>query len=568
MSRDPFLAQVLPPSATATAQAAPAAAVEIVTALGSSVVAVDQLAPAPARSSRARLCAVLGGGLLLAAATTFAIGVHDAARDARDRTRWHDQGRPAWAFHETRHTVSADALALGGALGGLGLCAASLLLSRRPARTAFKVGVGDGVDVALADAGRDHTLVKADGHGGFVVDIAGLAGELRGPGRAVSLAELQAAGTVEIPVRTDTHVRTQLGRTTFHVRGLHAPARPVGPAPFLAEKRGLTFLAGSIAAHTLLLGLMSMASPDQASVASELDVDEANQMIAVTNSLEEPPPPPPVDGAENGGTATIKGETSMALTDGTLGHPDGSTNPARLQVANRGEHQLSSAEALAVASNSGVLAAFAAIGPIKTLDGFQIASGMDDIDFTGGPDGSGDGAPVGSFGWGVSGFGVGCGTADHTLCQGVHAGPYGTLGDPRGNGHDYHLLPGNGPGPGHRVAAVPKVNVGKPTACSDDDPCLDPQMIRRYIHRNIEKISYCYEKELLGRPSLEGTVTANFTLNGNGVVVDSRAAGVDPNVSSCIAGVISTISFPKVGGTGIYPIKYPFVLRPTGQGNG
>ena len=257
----------------------------------------------------------------------------------------------------------------------------------------------------------------------------------------------------------------------------------------------------------------------------------------------------------------------MALTDGTLGHPDGSHNPAKLQVADRGgEHQMSREQAIAAASRAGVLGAMDFAGPVRTFDGANIATGMDEIDFAGAlQGGGGDGAPVGSFGWGVSGFGVGCGTADNKLCQGYKAGAYATIGEPGGRGHDLRTLPGFGPGPARRTSTAPTTNLGKPTACSADDPCLDEAIIRRYMRRNIEKISYCYEKELLGDARLEGTVTANFTLNGNGAVIESRASGVSPAASSCIASVISNIKFPKVGGTGIYPIKYPFNLRPAGR---
>jgi hypothetical protein len=119
--------------------------------------------------------------------------------------------------------------------------------------------------------------------------------------------------------------------------------------------------------------------------------------------------------------------------------------------------------------------------------------------------------------------------------------------------------------PGRRVSQVPTVKLNPPVACAADAPCLDKAIIRRYVKRNIEKITYCYEKELLANPGLEGTVTVNFTLNGNGRVLESKASGVDPTVSSCIAQVVSNIQFPKLADAGIYPIKYPFALRPAGR---
>ena len=51
-----------------------------------------------------------------------------------------------------------------------------------------------------------------------------------------------------------------------------------------------------------------------------------------------------------------------------------------------------------------------------------------------------------------------------------------------------------------RTAAVPTVSIGQPNAQGD----LDKAIIRRYIKRNIQKITYCYEKQLLAKPGLGG----------------------------------------------------------------
>jgi hypothetical protein len=190
-----------------------------------------------------------------------------------------------------------------------------------------------------------------------------------------------------------------------------------------------------------------------------------------------------------------------------------------------------------------------------------------DIDITGGIiDGGGTGAPAGSFGWGIRGQGLGCGTPDGKNCEGQRVGPYATIGwEGRDYAGPFSQRPGQPGRPGDRVAKAPPVKLGPPVACTQDAPCLDKEIIRRYVKRNIQKITYCYETQLLANPGLEGTVMVNFTLNGNGRVIDSNASGVDPAVSSCIASVVSNIRFPKVGDDGIYPIKYPFQLRPTGR---
>ena len=55
----------------------------------------------------------------------------------------------------------------------------------------------------------------------------------------------------------------------------------------------------------------------------------------------------------------------------------------------------------------------------------------------------------------------------------------------------------------------PQLRIGTPQAVGD----LDKAIIRRYIKRNINKITYCYEKALLATPGLEGTVTTQFFIS-------------------------------------------------------
>lgn len=45
--------------------------------------------------------------------------------------------------------------------------------------------------------------------------------------------------------------------------------------------------------------------------------------------------------------------------------------------------------------------------------------------------------------------------------------------------------------------------------------------------------------------TLAGTVSVDFTIGPTGAVPTSRATGVDSHVSSCMAAVISAITFPE-----------------------
>jgi hypothetical protein len=103
----------------------------------------------------------------------------------------------------------------------------------------------------------------------------------------------------------------------------------------------------------------------------------------------------------------------------------------------------------------------------------------------------------------------------------------------------------------------PQLRIGTPQAVGD----LDKAIIRRYIKRNINKITYCYEKALLATPGLEGTVTTQFFISPTGSVSTASATGVSPEVASCVAGVIKAIEFPKPRGGGGVQVNYPFTFR-------
>jgi hypothetical protein len=148
---------------------------------------------------------------------------------------------------------------------------------------------------------------------------------------------------------------------------------------------------------------------------------------------------------------------------------------------------------------------------------------------------------------------VGYGQADKTE-WGV--GPTkATLADP---GAGFGPGVGNGySGPPNRTPPAPTARIGVPTATGGD---LDKAIIRRYIKRNIQKIQYCYERELLSKPKLAGTLTVSFTIGGDGLVPKSTAKGVDPTVATCVAGVIKGIEFPRPKDGKALEVNYPFTF--------
>ena len=118
---------------------------------------------------------------------------------------------------------------------------------------------------------------------------------------------------------------------------------------------------------------------------------------------------------------------------------------------------------------------------------------------------------------------------------------------------------GSGGGSGQQ-SRVPTTSFGLPVAVGE----LDKLAIRRSIKPNLQKIQYCYEKQLLSRPALAGRVVVQFYILPSGRVASAAASGVDPEVASCVAGVIKAIAFPKPGHGGV-AVVYPFMFR---NGNG
>ena len=104
------------------------------------------------------------------------------------------------------------------------------------------------------------------------------------------------------------------------------------------------------------------------------------------------------------------------------------------------------------------------------------------------------------------------------------------------------------------------MRIGRASATGD----RDKQIVRRYIRRKLTRIKYCYEKQLLVRPGLEGTVVTTFRIEASGAVVDVEAEGIDEKVSGCIEAVIGSIKYPEAATAGTTEVSYPFEFTPTG----
>jgi tetratricopeptide (TPR) repeat protein len=138
---------------------------------------------------------------------------------------------------------------------------------------------------------------------------------------------------------------------------------------------------------------------------------------------------------------------------------------------------------------------------------------------------------------------------------------YGTIGHGVGAGESWSAGTHGRAMMRARVAAVPAIVLAAPSVASGS---LDKSIIRRYIKRHIAQIGYCYERELLARPQLQGTLQTQFTIGVTGHVLAATATGVDEKVATCVAGVIRNIEFPPVDDSTVV-VNYPFTFRTAGS---
>ena len=540
-------------------------AVEVVALLASSLLGVRHaIDPRGGRLRPAtRGLLAFAAVALLSAAVAFVVATRIAAANDAGRAAWVAAGKPAWAFRARLVPLDLDAITFGGL--GLGLTAVVCGLARarrerQPAAVRLGNRPGDDFAVDGLPGGSVALVAPTDAADGFAVHVPpGVHAELRRPGGGGAAF----VGPTTLPVTPDLHLRLRHGALTFHVAAVPAPRS--APAPLVAaiERRPAAFLAASAVAHLLAIAFLRTIPPEAGTV-NPLDADgELGLGHAVMVSIDDPPPPPPISGGgsdrEVGG-----GGPAMALASGATGAATATPDPGTRTIARRETPaDLARQQALDEARRAGVLGStlFEA-DPFAAVTGrADFSSGFDAIDQIGGTFGTGSGAPKG-FGTGQSGFGPGGGGDQWGL---VRAGNGGTIRDGRGAGLGYGIGSGGcGVPPGscrgrNHVAAVPPV-LGKPTTSGD----IDPNTIRRYVKRQVARISYCYESQLLAKPGLQGTVLATFRIHANGHVMSSDASGVDGDVARCIAGVIENIQFPHLADDGVFEIKYPFVLRPTG----
>jgi pSer/pThr/pTyr-binding forkhead associated (FHA) protein len=552
-----------------------ARAIEVAAMLGDSVVAVKHVMNPRGGKVTSTTYGLFGCGaaLLLLSAIAFFIGVGNAADNKVAQHHWTEvQKRPMHEFRPKRISLGFDWMAFGGAAGGL-ICLTMGLIRFRNEKVEpyFRIGRAAGVDFPTDSAMTEAFPLVAPSGDDFVFNFnQQMTGEMILDGQSTELGELQsqgrargsatAAGAFEVPIPPKARFRVTAGTQTFLVSSVPQPRKHVAPLFATLETAVLTFFGGSALVHLGILALLFSIPPDPRSLS--LDRIGADGRLSRVQSKPQEDPKQEEEEIDNGKEDDSGGTgTKMALTEGKMGKKESTRQSGQFAMKdNKADPQLAKQQALDRASKAGILGILQQRpgGAFASLTGTgDFSSGLDDRDVYGGLIGNEVGEMAGGWGYGISGVGPGGGGTGWGT---IGTGRYGTIGHGSGTGSGYGTGSGRG-GMRGRKARPPQVRIGNATATGD----LDKNIIRRYIRRKLPQIRHCYEKQLLVKPSLAGTVVTQFQISPQGKVQGASASGIgDKGVESCVAGAIRSIQFPKPKGGGFVNVRYPFTFRPAG----
>jgi len=576
------------PAASASLGAAPAfgldsaddmggaRAIEVAAMLADSVVEVKHVSnPRGGKVSGATYGLFgLGGVLILLSFAAFFIGIGTAKENKASYYHWTDveQKSPNTWRPPERLSLGFDWMAFGGALGGILLITIGLVRVRNErVDPYFRIGRAAGVDFPTDDVPMESFPLVAPQGDDFVFNFTQqMNGEMMLDGQSVSLADLQsqgrarasslAPGALEIQIPHRARFRVTTGQQSFLISSVPAPRRHVTPLFATMETAVLAYFGGSLLVHLALLALLWGIPPDPTSLSDD-NIDNAGRLSSVQSKPQEDPKTEEEkldsgDDDASGGTGT-----KMALEEGKMGKKESTRQSGQYAMKNNNaDPQLAKQQAIDNARKAGVLGVLqkAPGGAFASLTGTaDFSSGLDDRDVYGGLIGNEVGEMAGGWGYGLSGVGPGGGGTGWGT---IGTGKYGLIGHGSGTGSGYGSGSGRG-GMRGRKASAPQIRIGNASATGD----LDKNIIRRYIRRKLPRIRYCYEKELVVKPSLSGTVVTQFQISPLGVVQGATAGGMgDKSVEECVADAIRSIQFPKPKGGGFVNVRYPFIFQPAG----
>ncbi len=512
--------------------------IEIIALLDDTVLSVTHLTPRRPGLSRATWAAFAAAGLALAmAAGAFAHAARIASANRVALADLVERGGSQLDFRPERISPVADTAGLVGLAGSLAFLIVGLWRAGRERKpTSYRVGRAAGVDAAC-DGVDDVVLISPRAEGWFFAPTAGMTGEVvvRGGTPSALAAGILAPGA---------RVNARVGRAAFVIATVAAP-EAAGAAGIHVDGRSLAFGGASAVAHACLVFLFFLIPASASGYASD-DLDSQARMAVIHVKPSEDP---------RHEMSTEAGQAGAGSPQKPTGVP-GSDKPARGEDKPKvrrtaDEVRPSRPVDAAAARQAGILGVMRArsLANSALTDTTEFASGLDDEDIQGGYHGAYDDGR-GGFDSFPGGNGPG-GRKDGP----VATGGYRTPGVPNGPGG-----PG-GPGDPRLRDHRPKPTID--ISCGEVTDGADRGVIRRYVREKKEQLTWCYQRELTVRPSLEGTATMSFTIDRGGRVLQVKAQGLGaPTVERCLEDVVRTIQFPAGGIVNV--TSYPFVFHAAG----
>jgi hypothetical protein len=555
-------------------------AIEVATMLGDSVVDVKHCMDPHSGKITSRTWALLATGAfcVLVSAISFYVSVSNAAYNKAGLQYWTEVAhKPAHAYRAHIMSTGYDWLAFGGfALGLVAIIGALLRIRDERKSPYYRIGTARGVEQPVEGAPTEDFPLVAPHGDEFVFNFArNMTGETIIDNRATPFAELVANGSArpstslpgafELPLALHPRIRAKVGQTSFVVSAVPKPRRHTTPLFAGVQSRTVGYFVGSLGVHLGIVLLLAQIPPEAGGASFDIAQSEMTYVRVDGKMNEDPVPEEPEEIADGtGGESSAAGR--MALAEGTAGTDKTSRTDGHIRIENKNiDPQLARIQAINEARNAGVLGSVA----LQTGDVFaslteqgNLSSGFDAVNAYGAMYGA-DGESFGNFGYGRSGFGAG-GGCDGTKgpCGGIiGTDGYGRIGLGKFGNSGWNTRDGGPPGSRRHPPGVPNPVIGRPETGGG----LDKEIIRRHIKRNIEKIKYCYEKQLLAHPGLDGTVSVQFFIAPNGTVTSSVGSGMNTEAANCIADVVSNIQFPKPTDGGGVQVKYPFTFHPVGN---
>ncbi len=76
---------------------------------------------------------------------------------------------------------------------------------------------------------------------------------------------------------------------------------------------------------------------------------------------------------------------------------------------------------------------------------------------------------------------------------------------------------------------------------------ITASQVRGVVRDNASRLRVCYERGLQNDPRLAGRVTVSFSVDAQGAVydVESQSESLPGEVTSCVANIFSTFTFPS-----------------------